>query len=248
MTKHPEAPIRVERTSYSPGFHSDWHANAEAQLIYPSLGVMRIHQARAMWTVPPLRGFWLPANEPHKVETPGRLEMHSVYCRAGLAAKLPGRSGIVTVPPLLREVIFAMERGAGTLPGTVSDTVLMQLFADMMAIQPAAQLAAPRLTSARLQRIEAALRKEPANRLTLNDWADKLGCSARTLAREFQADTGLGFREYRTQMRLHAAIEMLAAGQSATSVAYDLGFASPSAFAAMFRRATGTSPGRYFAD
>ena len=40
----------------------------------------------------------------------------------------------------------------------------------------------------------------------------------------------------------------LAAGQPVTRVALDLGYASPSAFGAMFRRAFGTTPSRYFSS
>ena len=43
-------------------------------------------------------------------------------------------------------------------------------------------------------------------------------------------------------------MEMLAAGQSVTTVALDLGYDSPSAFTAMFRRTLGTTPRRYFGE
>lgn len=38
----------------------------------------------------------------------------------------------------------------------------------------------------------------------------------------------------------------MAAGRSVTVVALDVGYDSPSAFTAMFRRALGVSPTRYF--
>ena len=47
-------------------------------------------------------------------------------------------------------------------------------------------------------------------------------------------------------MRLLAALERLATGVSVTNVALDLGYDSPSAFIAMFRRALGSTPKRYF--
>ena len=49
-------------------------------------------------------------------------------------------------------------------------------------------------------------------------------------------------------VRLLRALERLAAGASVTEVAFDLGYDSPSAFVTMFRRALGTTPGRYFAS
>ncbi|MEQ8194171.1 MAG: helix-turn-helix domain-containing protein [Rhodospirillales bacterium] len=47
-------------------------------------------------------------------------------------------------------------------------------------------------------------------------------------------------------MRLLAALERLATGQSVTIVAMDLGYDSPSAFTSMFKRTLGKSPSAYF--
>ena len=48
-------------------------------------------------------------------------------------------------------------------------------------------------------------------------------------------------------MRLLHALRLLAAGQSVTTVALEVGYDSPSAFIAMFRRSLGATPGGYFA-
>ncbi|NMC48764.1 MAG: helix-turn-helix transcriptional regulator [Desulfovibrio sp.] len=55
------------------------------------------------------------------------------------------------------------------------------------------------------------------------------------------------FRIWRRQARLLAALRKLAAGEPVTAVALDLGYESQSAFIAMFKRALGVTPGRYFA-
>ena len=72
--------------------------------------------------------------------------------------------------------------------------------------------------------------------------------SGRTLARMFTAETGMTFGAWRQQARLLRALELMAAGQPVTTVALDVGYESPSAFIAMFRRALGVSPARYFAS
>src|SRR5262249_41052109 len=83
---------------------------------------------------------------------------------------------------------------------------------------------------------------------SLAGWARPAAASSRTLARLFRSETGLSFRAWRQQLRLLRALERLADGEAVTSVALDVGFESPSAFVAMFRRALGTPPGRYFAE
>jgi AraC-like DNA-binding protein len=51
---------------------------------------------------------------------------------------------------------------------------------------------------------------------------------------------------WRRRQRLVEAVRMLAAGHAVTAVALDVGYQSPSAFVAAFRRELGTTPGRYF--
>jgi AraC-like DNA-binding protein len=52
---------------------------------------------------------------------------------------------------------------------------------------------------------------------------------------------------WRQQVRLMEALTRLGAGASITSIALELGYDSPSAFTAMFRRAVGCSPKEYLA-
>jgi AraC-like DNA-binding protein len=52
---------------------------------------------------------------------------------------------------------------------------------------------------------------------------------------------------WRQQVRLMEALTRLGAGASVTSIALELGYDSPSAFTAMFRRAVRCSPREYLA-
>lgn len=242
------AAVVVAKSRYSPGFRSEWHHNSKAQLIYPSRGVMTLHTQAGSWVVPPLRACWLPALEEHRVETSGRLEMHSVYCEGAVLQQLPARSGIVQVSSLLRELILAMQEV--TLERRTAEPVsrMALVLADQITLLRSQLLFAPPVLSERLRRIGDALKSDPADSRTLQDWSLELATSTRTLARAFERETHMTFVAYRRQIQLHAAIEKLAKGDAVTSIAYDLGLSSASAFIAMFRKATGTTPKRYFAS
>jgi AraC-like DNA-binding protein len=54
------------------------------------------------------------------------------------------------------------------------------------------------------------------------------------------------FGPWQQQVRLLRALEILAVGRSVTTVALEVGFETPSAFIAMFKRAMGTTPAKYF--
>ena len=101
---------------------------------------------------------------------------------------------------------------------------------------------------ARLQRVTAALKRQPADERGLAAWAAMAGASARTLTRLFIAETGMTFRQWRRQLRFTVAIERLARREPVTGVALDLGYSSVSAFIEAFRKTFGVTPYRYFRD
>ena len=100
----------------------------------------------------------------------------------------------------------------------------------------------------RAVRIADALAAEPADDRGLAEWGRYAGASARTLTRIFATETGLGFSQWRSRLRLRASLAHLAAGESVSATATRVGFASASAFIAAFNQLTGTTPGAYFAN
>ena len=69
-----------------------------------------------------------------------------------------------------------------------------------------------------------------------------MGTTERTLSRRCQTDLGLSFNEWRQRLKLVAALSMVEAGEPVQRIASELGYSNASAFIAMFRRMTGTSP------
>ena len=78
------------------------------------------------------------------------------------------------------------------------------------------------------------------------DWAQSEGMGERTLHRLFQQGTGMTFSRWREQARLLHAMTRMAEGHKLIDVAMDSGYASPSAFAAMFRRHFGVTPSSFY--
>jgi AraC-like DNA-binding protein len=56
----------------------------------------------------------------------------------------------------------------------------------------------------------------------------------------------MSFAAWRQHVRLLEAMSRLATGHRVTSVAFDVGYNSSSAFTAMFRRTFGAAPTHYF--
>jgi AraC-like DNA-binding protein len=72
-----------------------------------------------------------------------------------------------------------------------------------------------------------------------------MGMNRRSFTRLFRRETAMSFAEWRQQACLSVALPKLAAGESVTSIAYDLGYDGPGNFSTMFKRMLGVPPSRY---
>ena len=103
----------------------------------------------------------------------------------------------------------------------------------------------PQRGDRRLRAVCEAVLNAPAQHATLAGWAAHSGASERTLARLFRDELGMGFQRWRQQVLLAHALPMLARGTPVSQVAAAAGYASDSAFSAMFRAALGQPPSRF---
>ena len=100
------------------------------------------------------------------------------------------------------------------------------------------------LASWRLDLIEERARQDgPPPSLT--EMAGLCGLSVRQMCRGFQAARGVSLARYVAGLKFEQAKERLACGEAVKSVAYGLGFSSPSSFCSAFRQATGLTPGAW---
>ncbi|HKV00318.1 MAG TPA: helix-turn-helix transcriptional regulator [Vineibacter sp.] len=225
------------------------HTHERAQLIFAARGVMTISTAQGAWVVPPQRALWVPAGTVHEIRMAGVVSMRTLYVRGDAErGRLPTAIRVIAVSPLLRELILRACALPALYDEAGADGRIMTLILDEIAALPSLALDLPMPRDARLLTLCHRLRVEPGDSRTLDDWARAAGASARTLARLFLKETGLSFADWRQQARLLAAMARLAEGQPITRIALDLGYDSPSAFAAMFKRSLGTPPSRYFRD
>ncbi|MBV8806837.1 MAG: helix-turn-helix transcriptional regulator, partial [Sinobacteraceae bacterium] len=80
---------------------------------------------------------------------------------------------------------------------------------------------------------------------TLSELAGLCSLSIRQLSRGFRASRGRSIGDYVASSRIDHAKRLLAGDQPVKTIAYSLGFSSPSAFCFAFRRATGMTPGEF---
>ena len=243
-----DRPVVIRAEEYPPGYTTYGHWHRRAQLVYASSGVITVTTVKGVWVVPPQRAVWIPAAIEHDIRTAGRLSMRSAYISQEEFPWLPVDCCVVVVTPLLKELILR----AADLPQSYDlggyQERIMTLVLDEIRKLPVMPLHLPEPSDPRLKEIAEGIKQNPADRRTLMEWGKEVGASSRTLARLFLADTGMTFRHWQRQARLLDGLVRLAGRQPVTEVALELGYETPSAFIAMFRRALGVTPGQYFAQ
>jgi AraC-like DNA-binding protein len=97
----------------------------------------------------------------------------------------------------------------------------------------------------RLRALCEAVLRDPAEKSQLRDWVAPVGASERTMARLFRDELGTSYQQWRLQAVLAHALPQLARGLPIAQVAAASGYASDSAFSAMFKLAMGKSPSHF---
>jgi len=224
------------------GTRFDWHTHDDHQLAWAASGVLTVLTSAATWVLPPTRALWIPAGLPHETASDGRATMRSLYIRPELSPVAWAEPTPVGASPLLTELIGYLSKTLEPQYRTHAEALLADLLTPMP--MTTIQVRLPACESAR--QVAQALRAHPSDRRTLEEWGQQVATSSRTLARAFVAETGVPFGRWRTLLRLQAALPMLADGDPISRVAARVGYDTPSAFVAAFRRETGQTPGSYF--
>ncbi len=218
-----------------------------AQLAFCFDGMMRVEIGDDRWFIPDRHGIWIPPGETHLVAmgSPVEVQIFYIHPRQAARAGMPARPTVVRATPLTRGIARRLAPGSGDALPPAERRRLAWVALDEMARLDRSDL---RLPGARDRRVAAAmahLLSQPRDARNLARLAERVGTSERTLSRLFPAGTGLSWREWRDRMRFVLALEGLQDGLNSTALATRLGYSSPSAFVAAFRRRAGMPPSEW---
>ena len=256
FTPGAQRPVRVRARAMPADSHVEPHAHAWAQLAYCASGIVQVTAEQSApgrqkadettYIVPPSRAVWIAPGARHHVAVLEAAELRTLYLDA--SATPPGWQGcrMLVVSALLRELVHALDASAGPPLAPAREQWLSALVLDEIAhadIQAlGVPLPHPHSGDKRLRALCEAVLRAPSERATLAGWAAGIGASERTVARLFRDQLGLSYQQWRQQAILAHALPMLARGVGVGQVAAASGYASESAFSAMFKAAMGQPP------
>lgn len=106
-------------------------------------------------------------------------------------------------------------------------------------------IATPDTTLARVNKVIQRIRREFAQPLVVEALAEEAAMSASAFHRHFKSITSLSPLQYQKQLRLLQARKLLViAGKNVTTVAYEVGYDSPTQFSREYGRAFGMPPAK----
>ncbi|MFC8130919.1 AraC family transcriptional regulator [Streptomyces sp. NPDC057302] len=237
----PVAPTRTQ--SLASGAAIGTHRHDDHQIVYAGRGVLAVTTNAGSWVAPGTRAIWIPAGTAHAHQAHGELELHLVGLPATENPLALATPTVLTVGPLLRELIVAYTHSpADESPERAR---LRSVLLDQLRASPQEPLHLPTPTAPLLRTLCGILGADPADSRTLMELGREVGASDRTLSRLFHSDLGMTFPQWRTQLRLHHALILLAEHTPVTAVAHLCGWSSASAFIDVFRRTFGHTPGAH---
>ena len=213
-------------------------------LLGTQAGLLSVDAGDSRWVVPPGHAVWVPPQRLRQVERHGPFAGWCVRVAESACVDLPGAACTLRSSGLLNEAVLractwgdeALDAARWRVAGVVLD--------EIRALPPA-EFGLPMPIDPRLLGVARGLLGDLAGARSLDDWAAEAAMPARTFTRNFALETGSSLADWRQRARLMRALEWLAAGRPVADMALDLGYDNVSAFIAMFRRATGVTPGRY---
>ncbi len=237
-----ERPTVAMDADWPAGESTGWHSHPRGQLLYAIDGVMVVESAAGSWAIPPSRALWLVAGVRHNVTMSGDVRMRTAYIDAARVADLPLETCVISVSPLLRELLVEAVQIPIDYETGARDENLMQLLVHELRRSATLPLHLPLPRDQRLRQICDALSAAPSDTSTAHEWAVRLGVTSKTIHRLFVKETGMTFAQWRDQARLLHALRRIAEGWRVIDIAFECGYASQSAFTAMFRRHYGSPP------
>lgn len=230
---------------YPPSYELQQHRHRRCQLLYAASGVVAVSTPHGAWVAPPERAVWIPGGVPHAVRMVGEVSTRSVLIEPTACTALGRECRVLGVSPLLRSLLVTAAEMPMQYELGGRDALVMQLLLAELERAPVIPLAVPFPTSDTLARLCHEFLEHPNPHASIDGWCAMLCIGRRTFTRSFRRETSMSFAQWRQQACLLIALPRLAAGDSVTDIAMDLGYDSPAAFTTMFKRLLGIAPSYY---
>ena len=233
-----------------PDSHYPSHRHSWGEFVYSFSGVMEVQVSAHNYLAPPHHGIWLPPDFEHVGLSRNVAKFCSLYIDKTLCGRLPNEPCALSVSPLVRAILEHLHDEFRDVfpplsPKTEEEERLLVVLLDQLRRADCSDSYLTFSDDPALGAVLAHLEDHLSDNSSNSELAAMVNVSERTLTRRSREELGMSISEWRQRLRTVKAISMLETGQSVETIALDLGYSSASAFIAMFRRQTGSTPGQF---
>ena len=239
-----------------------------ATLVLTTAGLFRLHLGRnRSFVVDPAQALFLPPGQPHRYSHPvpggdaclaielgaealaGLLESFDPAAADRGGAPYDAHRVALPADALMARTLLGHRLQAGVASELEVDETIVELVAGWVGARGhrrapvAVREATLRAHRERVEAVQVRLAGDPGRAWRLDELARHAATAPCHLTTVFRCIVGVPIHRYLVRLRLARALdEVVGTGRSFTEIGADLGFATPSHFAASFRRAFGRSP------
>jgi len=242
LSKKLPHPLLFKTEVFSAGTRFVSHTHPWGELNHAVQGVMELTIQGKGFLSPPHYAVWTPPDVEHDGYNSYETRYSSIYIDRGLCAALPKEPCTLALDPLLKAILDHFITHQIEYPKTAEELRLAQVFVDQLRQAPRHLSYLPLSPHPKLSVLLRAMQEDPGSQRKFSAWSKSLHITERTLARHFRTELGMSFGEWRQRLLLTTALSRLNRGDSVQNIALDLGYSTSSAFIAMFRRMTGSTP------
>lgn len=229
---------------FGAGFIDPPHTHNRAQIAYALSGVMTVNIGDVSFVLPPNRAVWIPAGVSHQTICRSAVVFQCLYIDDRFTEGADS-CRVFEASPLIRALFDEITHFPEHHEMDGREAAIIALLLSEIGRMPNVPVRAELPADRRLRRVCEAILAQPGDTHDIAYWAREAGMARRTFTRYFREQTGMGLATWRRQVRVMEAASRIAAGEPITSVAYLVGYDSPSAFTAMFHRTFGAAPSSY---
>ncbi|EKO3548199.1 helix-turn-helix transcriptional regulator [Vibrio fluvialis] len=219
------------------------HPWGQVQLI--SGGILEMEAEDTRFLAPPHLAIWVPAGIRHRSYNRKPIEYCSLNIAVAMTTAFPSKTSLIKVTPIVSAIIDDFRQREISVAETPQDLRLVQVLLDQLATRETQHHFLPSSNNKYLAPILAAVEENPTDDTSLQQWAERVHTTERTLARHCQAELGMSFTEWRLRVRYLYSMDLLRNGHSVKEVALTLGYNQASPYIAMFKKYSGQTPEQY---
>ena len=223
------------------------HSHTNGQLNYVSKGTVRLMTPNGAWVVPQQRIVWIPPCLPHSVGCQGLSGGWKIMTPRSYGKFLPSRVSVLQTNNLLLAALDSIPENKKMI-SSAKLRLLIEIIKHELQSAKSESFGVTLPKSSQFRPLTDVLLKNPEDTRTLDQWAKVVGMSRRTFTRNFIAETGSSFGEWKKTLVFGKALNLLSEGRNIDETSHLLGYSSSSAFVAAFGKRFGTTPGQFFSN